>query len=152
MWSRIYERCQSNPCVNGGTCLPPTPSNRKCFRYRCNCSHGYGGERCEVKQCIPVYTGENCDLLIGRSCRGCRNGGRISGQYIVLDVDMNPFNVFYNFDRDSFRTWTLVQSYRQDSAKLYITVYIPTVSWYSCKPKRALVVSILICRKKKTNL
>ena len=111
----------SNPCVNGGTCLPPMPSSRK--RFRCKCPDGYGGERCEVEhECVPGYTGENCDQLI-RSCRGYRNGYRVSGKYTVFDVDMNPFEVFCDFDRDSFLTWKLVQSYRRDSSKQYSFIF-----------------------------
>ena len=84
----------SNACLNGGTCLLSSPNAKK--RFRCNCSNGYTGERCEH----PI-----------RSCRGYSNGRRMPGNYTVIDVDNKPFIVFCDFDGDSNMTWTLIQSY-----------------------------------------
>ena len=34
--------CNSNPCINGGTCMNGVNS------YTCNCRPGYSGTRCEI--------------------------------------------------------------------------------------------------------
>ena len=85
----------SNPCLNGGKCLSPSPSSQK--RFACNCPNGYQGERCEQ----PI-----------KSCRGYSNGSRVPGNYTVIDGDLRPFQVFCDFDSNSSMTWTLIQSYK----------------------------------------
>ena len=85
----------SNPCLNGGKCLLPSPSSQK--RFACNCPNGYQGERCEQ----PI-----------KSCRGYSNTGRVPGNYTVIDGDLRPFQVFCDFDSNSSTTWTLIQSYK----------------------------------------
>ena len=96
----------SNPCLNGGTCLSPLPSSKT--RFRCQCPDGFEGERCDV--CNPGYGGPHCDQPI-RSCRGFGKRSRVAGNYTVLDVKNNTFEVFCDFDRNSYMTWTLIQSY-----------------------------------------
>ena len=36
--------CQSNPCLNGGTCVDGLKS------YRCICSERYTGDNCELRE------------------------------------------------------------------------------------------------------
>ncbi|KAF6039560.1 hypothetical protein EB796_002123 [Bugula neritina] len=45
--------CLSNPCSNGGTCLPSSPT-----AYTCLCQIGYTGSRCELADDAAV----NCDF------------------------------------------------------------------------------------------
>ena len=93
---------KSNPCHNGGKCLPDLSSNRK--RFTCMCPNGYTGKQCEHSI---------------RSCRGYGNGSRISGKYTVLDGDNNSFVVFCDFDKNSTMTWTLIQSYSIDNNNIF---------------------------------
>ena len=104
----------SNPCFNGGTCLPPLPSSKK--RFRCQCPDGFEGEHCDV--CNPGYGGPHCDKPI-RSCRGYDNGSRISGNYTMLDVNNNTFQVFCDFDKNATITWTLIQSYSLHNNEIF---------------------------------
>ena len=83
----------SNPCLNCGKCLSPSPRCQK--RFACNCPNGYQGERCEQ----PI-----------KSYRGYSNGSRVPGNYTVIDGDLRPFQVFCDFDSNSSMTWTLIQS------------------------------------------
>ena len=88
---------KSNPCLNGGTCLPPdsTQSRR---RFSCKCPDGYAGDHCQQ----PIM-----------SCRGYSKGTRVTGKYMVFDVTMKLFKVFCDFDSNSSTTWTLIQSYQR---------------------------------------
>ena len=85
----------SNPCHNGGTCLPRDNYGQKARRFNCKCPDGYTGYRCQR----PI-----------RSCRGYSDGNRVAGKYKVLDVNMMSYEVFCDFDDNSAMTWTLVQS------------------------------------------
>ena len=108
----------SNPCLNGGICLSPSPGNRK--RFACKCSDGYEGERCQVMKCSPGYTGEHCEQPI-KSCRGYSNGSRVPGNYTVINSDLGPFQVFCDFDSDSPMTWTLILSYKLENREDFRT-------------------------------
>ena len=105
----IVKCCKtSNPCLNGGTCLLPSPISEK--RFRCKCADGYKGERCE-DMCEPGYKGQFCNQPI-RSCKSYGKRSRVPGKYTVLDVNDKPFKVFCDFDNTSSMTWTLIQSYQ----------------------------------------
>ena len=84
----------SNPCYNGGTCLP-RDNGQKRRRFYCKCPDGYTGYRCQQ----PI-----------RSCQGYRDGNRVAGKYKVFDVNMMSYEVHCDFDDNSAMTWTLVQS------------------------------------------
>ena len=99
----------SNPCLNGGICLPPSSNSQK--RFRCKCPDGYEGKRCHVMKCSLGYTGERCEQPI-KSCRGYGNGSRVPGNYTLIDGDLRPFQVFCDFDTNSSMTWTLILSYK----------------------------------------
>ena len=51
-----------------------------------------------------------CDPL--KSCRGHSEGARVPGKYQVFDDNMDPFEVFCDFDPKTKTSWTLVQSYQ----------------------------------------
>ena len=87
----------SNPCYNGGTCLPrDNEQNRR--RFDCKCQDGYTGYRCQK----PI-----------RSCRGYSDGNRVAGKYKIFDINMMRYEVFCDFE-NSTMTWTLVQSNQRD--------------------------------------
>ena len=88
----------SNPCYNGGTCLPRDNGQNR-GRFDCKCPDGYTGYRCGV----PI-----------RSCRGYSDGNRVAGKYKVFDMNMMSYEVFCDFDNNSNMTWTLVQSNQRD--------------------------------------
>ena len=105
----IVKCCKtSNPCLNGGTCLLPSPSSEK--RFRCKCADGYKGDHCE-DTCEPGYKGQFCNQPI-RSCKSYGKRSRVPGKYTVLNVNDKPFKVFCDFDNTSSMTWTLIQSYQ----------------------------------------
>ena len=87
----------SNPCYNGGTCLPrDNGQNRR--RFDCKCQDGYTGYRCQK----PI-----------RSCRGYSDENRVAGKYKIFDINMMRYEVFCDFE-NSTMTWTLVQSNQRD--------------------------------------
>ena len=88
----------SNPCYNGGTCLP-RDNGQKGRRFDCKCPDGYTKSRCQQ----PI-----------RSCRGYSDGNRAAGKYSVIGVDKMSYEVFCDFDNSSTMTWTLVQSNQRD--------------------------------------
>ena len=88
----------SNPCYNGGTCLPRDNGQSK-RRFACKCPDAYTGNRCQK----PI-----------RSCRGYSNGNRVAGKYKILDGDKTLHEVFCDFDTNSSMTWTLIESFQRD--------------------------------------
>ena len=88
----------SNPCYNGGTCLP-RDDGQKGRRFDCKCPDGYTGYRCQH----PI-----------RSCQGYRDGNRVAGKYKVFDGNMMSYEVHCDFDHNSTMTWTLVQSNQRE--------------------------------------
>jgi hypothetical protein len=64
------------------------------------------------------YAGNLCQD-VAKYCRGYVNGKRVSGLYMVFDDNMNPFDVFCDFDMNSTMTWTLVQSYELRKKDLF---------------------------------
>ena len=69
----IVKCCKtSNPCLNGGTCLLPSPSSKK--RFTCKCIEGYKGERCE-DMCEPIGTGADVGTFETESGMGEDNLG-----------------------------------------------------------------------------
>ena len=64
------------------------------------------------------YAGNLCQDVV-KSCRGYVNGRRVSGLYMVFDDNMNPFDVFCDFDLNSTMTWTLVLSYELRKKDLF---------------------------------
>uniref|UniRef100_A0A674DK64 Neurogenic locus notch homolog protein 1 n=1 Tax=Salmo trutta TaxID=8032 RepID=A0A674DK64_SALTR len=86
--------CESNPCMNGGTCKDMTSG------YVCSCRIGFTGPSCQTNinecasnpclnqgtciddvsaykcNCLLPYTGENCETLLAPcSPKPCKNGG-----------------------------------------------------------------------------
>lgn len=105
----VIDCCKtSNPCLNGGTCLPPS-SKYNASRYRCQCPDGFGGHRCH--KCATGYTGPRCQQRI-RSCKGYKETNHSSGKYYVFDADMKLFQVYCDFDKNSSLVWTLIQSHQ----------------------------------------
>ena len=54
--------CASQPCMNGGTCLPVNGG------YQCMCPPGYSGMRCEIRdacQSNPCMNGGTCQPVNG---------------------------------------------------------------------------------------
>jgi hypothetical protein len=64
------------------------------------------------------YAGNVCQDVV-KSCRGYITGRRVPGLYMVFDDNMNPFNVFCDFDLNSTMTWTLVQSYELQKKDIF---------------------------------
>ena len=96
--------CLVNPCQNGGSHESLFPTDYTKPRFKCNCPMGYAGNLCQ-------------DVV--KSCRGYVNGRRVSGLYMVFDDNMNPFDVFCDFDLNSTMTWTLVLSYELRKKDLF---------------------------------
>ena len=85
----------SQPCSNGGTCVPQY-STVTTSRFTCqDCAEGYTGHLCQT----PI-----------KSCRGYKNGSQIAKIYKIFDDKTNLFSVLCDFDKD--RAWTLIQSYK----------------------------------------
>ena len=103
----------SNPCENGGTCIPERHFST---RFKCACSPTFSGKYCEVGTCLDGYTGDLCDQQI-TSCRGYRDGKRISGKYKIFDHQNMLYDVYCDFSLNSTMTWTLIQSYNKDNLK-----------------------------------
>ncbi|XP_070538323.1 fibropellin-1-like [Ptychodera flava] len=90
----VTHSCRSNPCQNGGTCLPITDDF-----VRCHCLSGYSGQHCETQvyddscssnpclnegtcvwgycHCQRQYTGPTCATYVNIACQQypCSNGG-----------------------------------------------------------------------------
>lgn len=104
----------SNPCLNGGTCVPLRSYG--IHRYTCNCAPKYHGERCEILDCSQGYHGKLCDKPM-KSCKDVASKGSRStpspGIYTILDNNFKPFQVFCDFEQAILTSWswTLVQSY-----------------------------------------
>ncbi len=96
----------SQPCFNGGTCVPQY-SAVNASRFTCQCTKYYRGKQCQ--DCAEGYTGHLCQTPV-KSCRGYKNGSRIAKIYKIFDQNMNLYPVFCDFDKD--RAWTLIQSYK----------------------------------------
>ena len=54
--------CDSNPCLNGGSCLNQGPNV-----YKCVCPHGFRGKNCESKRFV-VFVHFLCWLLVRLVC------------------------------------------------------------------------------------
>ena len=87
--------CQTNPCLQGGTCeeiCDPTT-----VRFNCTCPADYTGQRCEKRP---------------RSCKDlATNGAKISGMHFLYDSQNNLFPVYCDFDSEAGYAWTLIQSF-----------------------------------------
>ena len=46
----ISNPCQTNPCLNGGTCQ----GNAKDWSYNCICTEGFWGDNCENGECLTL--------------------------------------------------------------------------------------------------
>lgn len=46
----ISNSCQTNPCLNGGTCQ----GNAKDWSYNCICTEGFWGDNCENGECLTL--------------------------------------------------------------------------------------------------
>jgi hypothetical protein len=47
----VRDACQSNPCMNGGTCQATNANTG----YQCVCSSGFTGPRCETRKKAVSY-------------------------------------------------------------------------------------------------
>ncbi|XP_028391273.1 uncharacterized protein LOC114516098 [Dendronephthya gigantea] len=103
----------SQPCLNGGTCVPQYSTVDK-NRFTCKCTHYRGGERCE--DCADGYTGHLCQTK-ARSCSGYKNSSRVGKIFKVFDKNDNLFSVFCDFDEE--RSWTLIQSFAFQERKRF---------------------------------
>ena len=87
------QRCDPNPCLNGGTCIEEAGS------FRCNCTNQFTGSICRLKRrwcvpdpcqnggtcteeadnftctCPPQFTGDTCEQAVGCIPNPCQNGG-----------------------------------------------------------------------------
>ena len=93
----------SNPCLNGGTCFPSSSKNPT-KRYRCSCTIGYTGTRCQEQI---------------RSCRGYKSENNGSGTYKIFDNKWKLFEVFCDFDSNSTIAWTLIQSFKLEFSDMF---------------------------------
>ena len=50
----IADECESNPCANNGTCI------NGMFGHACDCVPGYSGMDCDILVCPAGFTGPNC--------------------------------------------------------------------------------------------
>lgn len=105
----------SQPCLNGGACVPIQDNQR---RFRCKCAPGYKGKRCATRQCDSGYTGANCETPI-MSCHGYAEGERKTGNHKVVNMYTNQsYDVYCYFNTTSSMTWTLLQSYQKSQAQI----------------------------------
>lgn len=134
----------SQPCQNGGTCLPSSPKRPK--RFRCNCATSYRGPRC--KQCVVGYTGPQCDQPI-KSCRGYFQKSATSGNYKIFSCNMHLIDVYCDFDKNSSMAWTLIQSFKLRFVHLFKSsffenkpVYDDNPSWQNYRLSKSKMESI----------
>ena len=90
--------CQTNPCLQGGTCqeiCDPTT-----VRFNCTCPDDYIGQRCEK-------------IKHPRSCKDlATNGVKKSGMHFLYDsLKGKRFPVYCDFDSEAGFVWALIQSF-----------------------------------------
>ena len=77
----INQRCNENPCANGGTCTELFEDAKN--KFNCTCAAEYCGRFCQNEE----------QHLAKSSCR--KNGGSRSGVYQLLDpTTMSLYEVF----------------------------------------------------------
>ena len=89
--------CQTNPCLQGGTCeeiCDPTT-----VRFNCTCPSQYHGQRCE-----KIQHARSCKDLV-------TNGAKISGMHFLYDSQNRSFPVYCDFDSEVGYVWALIQSF-----------------------------------------
>lgn len=96
-----YNPCISSPCANGGSCSYYI--NITCF-YRCACTTGYSGERCELSatmtRCEVLNIPNNCQhggscALVGTTTR-CFCTSDYTGPLCESNLDMCSMRVCQN--------------------------------------------------------
>ena len=89
--------CQTNPCLQGGTCQEICELT--IVRFNCSCPPAYTGQRCET-------------LKHPRNCKDvARNGAKISGMFRVYDSQDKPFQVYCDLTHEPCYVWALIQSF-----------------------------------------
>lgn len=96
--------CRSNPCQNGGTCVEQCQSPKE--KIACQCPQGFIGNICETavfSSCKDVMT---------------RNTNAQKGKYLIRRTDNQKlFKVICLFNRNTNRTWTLIESFSFENNK-----------------------------------
>ena len=99
----------SQPCLNGGTCIPQYFTVNS-SRFTCRCTKYYRGKKCQ--ECAEGYTGHLCQTPI-KSCRGYKNENGVVREYKIFDNNMKLFPVMCQYEKN--RAWTLIHSFRFDN-------------------------------------
>ena len=89
---RLENRCQPNPCKNGGRCFQDSK------RFYCNCEYTrFEGEKCETSKYKPV-------------CEYYRAMGLKKSMHCLLDSEGegNPYTALCNVTDDPKRTYTII--------------------------------------------
>ncbi|XP_076313154.1 uncharacterized protein LOC143226281 isoform X2 [Tachypleus tridentatus] len=82
----LVDKCESNPCKHGGTCIDTQGS------YFCSCRPGFKGQNCEIPYCPSNYcrNGGSCYLMVTGSF-GCLCPPDYSGNRCdIRTVERNP--------------------------------------------------------------
>jgi len=96
--------CQSQPCVNGGTCIEHCETPKK--KFTCKCTDAFEGNLCEQKtvfrSCLDVYKASSSSTLE-------------NGFYPITQINGQQVLFYCAFSLNVKRAWTLIESFSRSN-------------------------------------